>query len=360
MADKKISQLTAATLPLAGTEVLPLVQTSTKKVAVADLIAGVTVSSGFSTTITGGGTVYVGSTNSFGDLALLKNAAGTTKIGVSNDDGTASSGATFSSYYGGTEIAAFGHYWNGGEFINRIKYFGKQEFAEGTTVRVRIEQTSGDLTAVTGNLVLGTAGKGITTGGATALGLGVNGAVDAVTIDASNRLLVGTTASAGNAKFEVVETRRLSATQGGSGWLELTDSADVTSGVLTDIATATLVNANSCYFRLEVLAAHTDVDGGYSEAVSIREGLISNYGGTPQVLNSTEIRNLSGSVNAAVIDTAVSTAAATGASGMNSTIIFRATVTMSGINAGGTTPRLSYRLSLLNIGASTVTAASNI
>jgi hypothetical protein len=161
MADKKISQLTAATLPLAGTEVLPLAQTSTKKVAVANLIAGVTVSSGFSTSITGGGTVYVGSTNSFGDLALLKNAAGTTKIGVSNDDGTASSGATFSSYYGGTEIGAFGHYWNGGEFINRIKYFGKQEFAEGTTVRVRIEQTSGDLTAVTGNLVLGTAGKGI-------------------------------------------------------------------------------------------------------------------------------------------------------------------------------------------------------
>lgn len=161
MADKKISQLTAATLPLAGTEVLPLVQTSTKKVAVADLLGGVTVSSGFSASIAGGGTVYLGAANSYGDLALLKNAAGVTKIGVSNDDGTASSGATFSSYYGGTEIGAFGHYWNGGEFINRIKYFSKQEFAEGTTVRVRIEQTSGDLTAVTGNFVVGIAGKGI-------------------------------------------------------------------------------------------------------------------------------------------------------------------------------------------------------
>lgn len=161
MADKKISQLTAATLPLAGTEVLPLVQTSTKKVAVADLLGGVTVSSGFSASITGGGTVYLGASNSYGDLALLKNAVGVTKIGVSNDDGTANSGATFSSYYGGTEIGAFGHYWNGSEFINRIKYFSKQEFAEGTTVRVRIEQTSGDLTAVTGNFVLGTAGKGI-------------------------------------------------------------------------------------------------------------------------------------------------------------------------------------------------------
>ena len=162
MADKKISQLTAATLPLAGTEVLPLVQTSTtKKVAAADIIAGVTVSSGFSTSITGGGTVYVGASNSYGDLALLKNAVGTTKVGVSNNDGTANSGATFSSYYGGTEIGAFGHYWDGGAFINRIKYFGTQEFAEGTTVRVRIAQTSGNLTAVTGNFVVGTAGKGI-------------------------------------------------------------------------------------------------------------------------------------------------------------------------------------------------------
>lgn len=163
MADLKISQLTAASLPLAGTEVLPLVQSSTtKKVAAADVIAGVTVSSGFSTAITGGGTVYVGSSNSYGPLSLSKNQIGTTKIGVSNNDGTANSGAVFSSYYATTEIGSFGHYWDGGAFINRIKYFGKQEFAEGTTVRVRFEQTSGDITAVTGGFVVATAGKGIT------------------------------------------------------------------------------------------------------------------------------------------------------------------------------------------------------
>jgi hypothetical protein len=45
MADLKISQLTAATTPLAGTEVVPLVQSSsTKKVAVSDLTAGRAVS----------------------------------------------------------------------------------------------------------------------------------------------------------------------------------------------------------------------------------------------------------------------------------------------------------------------------
>ena len=41
MADKKISALTAASTPLAGTEVLPIVQSSaTVKVSVANLTAG--------------------------------------------------------------------------------------------------------------------------------------------------------------------------------------------------------------------------------------------------------------------------------------------------------------------------------
>lgn len=45
MADKKISALTAATTPLAGTEVLPIVQSgSTVKVAVSDLTAGRAIS----------------------------------------------------------------------------------------------------------------------------------------------------------------------------------------------------------------------------------------------------------------------------------------------------------------------------
>jgi hypothetical protein len=44
MADLKISQLTGATTPLAGTEVVPLVQSgATKKVAVSDLTTGRTV-----------------------------------------------------------------------------------------------------------------------------------------------------------------------------------------------------------------------------------------------------------------------------------------------------------------------------
>lgn len=45
MADKKISALTAASTPLAGTEVLPIVQSgATVKVPVSDLTAGLDVS----------------------------------------------------------------------------------------------------------------------------------------------------------------------------------------------------------------------------------------------------------------------------------------------------------------------------
>jgi len=45
MADSKISALPASTTPLAGTEVLPIVQSSTtKQVSVANLTAGRTVS----------------------------------------------------------------------------------------------------------------------------------------------------------------------------------------------------------------------------------------------------------------------------------------------------------------------------
>lgn len=54
MADLKISQLTASTTPLAGTEVLPVVQSGvTKQVSVADLTAGRAVSAASVTASTG-------------------------------------------------------------------------------------------------------------------------------------------------------------------------------------------------------------------------------------------------------------------------------------------------------------------
>ena len=98
MADKKISALTASTTPLAGTEVLPIVQSgATVKVSVANLTAGRAVS-------------------------------------------------------------------------------------------------ASSLTASTDNVIIGTTAKGVTTGSAIPLGLGVNNTVTAMTIDTAGNVGIGTTA----------------------------------------------------------------------------------------------------------------------------------------------------------------------
>jgi hypothetical protein len=91
MADKKISQLTAATTPLAGTEVLPIVQSgSTVKVSAADVTAGRAVSAA-SVAVTGSGVpangVYLPAANTVGvstnnALKVSVNASGQMGIGL--------------------------------------------------------------------------------------------------------------------------------------------------------------------------------------------------------------------------------------------------------------------------------------
>lgn len=83
MADKKISALNAATTPLAGTEVLPIVQSgSTVKVSIADVTAGRAVScSNF--TYTGTLTGSTGILN-IGANQIYKDASGNVGIGTSS------------------------------------------------------------------------------------------------------------------------------------------------------------------------------------------------------------------------------------------------------------------------------------
>jgi hypothetical protein len=80
MADTKISALTAATTPLAGTEVLPIVQSgTTKKVAISDLTSGRTVNAS---------AVGVGvTTPAAGTTIEARNAAAGTAIRASNSGG---------------------------------------------------------------------------------------------------------------------------------------------------------------------------------------------------------------------------------------------------------------------------------
>jgi hypothetical protein len=80
MADSKISALPASTTPLAGTEVLPIVQSSTtKQVSVANLTAGRDIAA---TSLT---TAAVQATNSSG--LTLKNSGGTTQLSLGAGSG---------------------------------------------------------------------------------------------------------------------------------------------------------------------------------------------------------------------------------------------------------------------------------
>ena len=146
MADKKISALTASSTPLAGTEVLPIVQSSTtKQVSVANLTAGRTVA--MSSLLVNSPTVdssYEGQI--YGDLLLSSGAFGagqtyTLALGDSN--------AYMQSENG--QPVNFGAY-------NGFK-FGFASLGNKTLTSTQVEITTGnDLKVTTGNLVIGTAG----------------------------------------------------------------------------------------------------------------------------------------------------------------------------------------------------------
>jgi hypothetical protein len=120
MADKKISALTGASTPLAGTEVLPIVQSgATVKVAVSDLTAGRAVST---STITGTTSLILGAAGSEGRF----NANG---AGI---DTVPAAGKSF-------------------RILNAAQSASLLSMAENV----------GDLNVSAGNVVIGTSGKGI-------------------------------------------------------------------------------------------------------------------------------------------------------------------------------------------------------
>lgn len=100
MADLKISQLTAATTPLAGTEVLPIVQSSaTRKVTVADLTAGraVTATSfeGALTGTVGATTANTGAFTTLGATGVVTVSAGTAAAPAITTSGDTNTGVFF-------------------------------------------------------------------------------------------------------------------------------------------------------------------------------------------------------------------------------------------------------------------------
>ena len=198
MADKKISALTAASTPLAGTEVLPIVQSgSTVKVAVSDLTAGRAVSA---TSVAAGlgavGTpayTFTGDTNTGmwspaanivafstdGVERLRVDASGNLLVGLTspayaefvslqkNQDAQTyqliRNTSTGSSAYTGYYISASGNSWGirAGSAVANSNSLQFVVDALGTPVARMTLDTSGNLTANSGNVVIGTAAKGI-------------------------------------------------------------------------------------------------------------------------------------------------------------------------------------------------------
>jgi hypothetical protein len=158
MADKKISALTGATTPLAGTEVLPIVQSGTTvKVAVSDLTAGRGVTMA---------TASVGTTISQKALTVATDQMFYTTAG----DGVANTvlgkiSAQVRNYGGASAYSFADVVW---ATDPTTWYLGELRFAtngfDGTgsspTTRMTIG-SAGNVTVNTGNVVIGTSGKGI-------------------------------------------------------------------------------------------------------------------------------------------------------------------------------------------------------
>ena len=138
MADTKISALTAATTPLAGTEVLPIVQSGvTKKVSVANLTAGRSVATGALTST---------STTEGAAIGSLGNAV--TSSRSTNDS------QIYMGYRSTPNAFVIGaSYGSTGAYLPII-------LATSDTAKMTVA-TGGDVTVNTGNLVIGTSGKGI-------------------------------------------------------------------------------------------------------------------------------------------------------------------------------------------------------
>jgi len=143
MANTKISALTSATTPLAGTEVLPIVQSSaTVKVAVSDLTAGRSISvSGLTNT------GLTASKPVFTDASKLLTSTGVVPVANGGTNVSAASITAFNNITGYTAAGATGT--------------TSTNLVFSTSPSITTPTLVGDVTASTGNVVIGTSGKGI-------------------------------------------------------------------------------------------------------------------------------------------------------------------------------------------------------
>jgi len=159
MADKKISALTSATTPLAGTEVLPIVQGgSTVKVAVSDLTAGRAVGANGLTSTANIRTEYSAAGNVTTITNNTSSAAGATSQLYNVNDAARALRIQYSSSGGA----------GGSAVTNGISTETAQIFTDGnfpivlgTNVSAALILDTSQNARIINNLIVGTAGKGI-------------------------------------------------------------------------------------------------------------------------------------------------------------------------------------------------------
>ena len=154
MADTKISALASASTPLAGTEVLPIVQSgTTKKVAVSDLTAGRAVAaSSFKVGGSGTGAIYSPTSINCG-LGIFSIGAG------SNSANGRGPGAGYSADSDGNVNVYRGFWWQLGAADQAHLMLGNST-ASAFNNPLSIT-TDTNVSINTGNLSFGTSGKGI-------------------------------------------------------------------------------------------------------------------------------------------------------------------------------------------------------
>jgi len=159
MADKKISALTAATTPLAGTEVLPIVQSgSTVKVAVSDLTAGRAVSANGLTSTANVRVQYASAGNVSSVANNTASTAGSMSQLITTNDASRSLRVQYSSSGG-----AGGSALTNGVSTETAQIFtdGNYPIVLGTNVSAALILDTSQNAKIINNLVVGTAGKGI-------------------------------------------------------------------------------------------------------------------------------------------------------------------------------------------------------
>jgi len=239
MADVKISALPASTTPLAGTEVLPIVQSSTtKQVSVANLTAGRAISAS-SLTLTTPLSVANGGTGitSFGAgvaTALGNNTNSASGICVQDASGNLGLGVTPSAWGGGKAFevggSGSGLWWYGSTSLYN-------------TMNCRFDGTSWKYGATgQASLYLQSAGQHIWNTAASGTAGSAISFTQALTLTAATNLLLGGTSDpGGNNSLYIANTGSVPGTPSGGGVLYVESGAlkyKGSSGTVTTLGAA--------------------------------------------------------------------------------------------------------------------------